>query len=133
MLKCVDYKSKYGFYLLMSKITKKVVIIPMKETKELNYTERLKNIKRNKKFWSAWEVRERMLAKGLKKGTSIDNVFTVLTKGQTENIKIIEAAEEVIQIRQQVLLKDPIALKSETDIIAEYEAKKKAIQKTPLF
>jgi len=108
-----------------------MVIIKMIETKsELSYAERLKKVRRNKSFWSAEEVRQRMLAKGFKKGAGLDNIWAVLNKEKTENIKVLTAAEEVIKIRQQVLIKDPISLRTKEEIIEEYNSKLNALKAT---
>ena len=98
----------------------------------MNYESRLSFVKRNKRFWKYWEVSERMKVKGVKHGFSQENIRTVLIKGTTKNEKVLTAAEEVIKIRQQVLLKDPIALKTVEGIIAEYNLKLDALKAAPL-
>lgn len=92
-----------------------------KDKKELTYEERLANIVRNRRFWQFWEVRERLILKKVKKGYSKEHIRTVLLKNGTKNMNIIESAEEVIRIRQQILELNPIALDTKRSIILEYQ------------
>jgi len=94
----------------------------MKENKiGLTYEERLSYIVRNRKFWDFWEVRERLILKKVKKGYSKEHIRTVILKNGTKNINILESAEEVIKIRQQILALKPIALETKSSIILEYQ------------
>lgn len=99
----------------------------MEEIQEkTDYKKRLEIVMRNRKYWTNWEVSERLKVMGVKRGSTIENVRTVLKRQRTENLLVLQAVEDVIKIRQQIHVLRPIALMSKAVIIEEYEASKEA-------
>ena len=86
-----------------------------------DYEKRVDKVLVNKKYWSYWEVSERLKAMGVKRGFTTENIRTVFKRRMTENLLILQAAEEVIKIRKQIHILRPIALMSKALIIEEYE------------
>ena len=70
------------------------------ETNSKTYEERLVEIKKRKALFTYKEVRTRLLALGHVKGSSLGNIKKVLCDDNHKKVRIIEAAEFVIEVKK---------------------------------
>lgn len=102
------------------------------EEGQKDYEKRVSMVLDSKRYWSYWDVSERLKAMGLKRGFTTENIRNVFKRQKAESFIILQAAEEVIRIRKQIHTLRPIALMSKALIIEEYELSKKVSNGTAI-